>query len=103
MFLSFEGLRQNSENAVPLLTNTNSFLPTPAQNAVIDGLLPSRHPVPCLNNPNGTVTHPAGPSVRRLHSQLALTTSQLTGLPGTGQTAINTYLDQPAGIQRRPV
>ena len=34
VFLAFEGLRQNSENAVPLLTDTNIFRPTADQNAI---------------------------------------------------------------------
>jgi hypothetical protein len=90
MFLSFEGLRQNSEQAVPLITNTNEFLPTAAQQAVINGLALQPGPVPCLNNPNGTVTPLTGPQCAGALT-LALTTSQLTGLPGTGQAALNTY------------
>ena len=35
LFVAFEGLRQNAQNAVPLLTNTNIFRPTAAQNAKI--------------------------------------------------------------------
>ncbi len=35
LFVSFEGLRQNAQNAVPLLTNTDIFRPTAAQNAII--------------------------------------------------------------------
>jgi hypothetical protein len=91
LFLSFEGLRQNSEQAVPLLTNTNEFLPTPAQDSVIAGLFAQgATPVPCINQPNGTVlTLPANKCAGAL--QLGLTTSQLTGLPGTGQALLNTY------------
>ena len=37
-FLAFEGLRQSSENAVPLLTDTNIFRTTTPQNAVIGAL-----------------------------------------------------------------
>ncbi|MGA9568446.1 MAG: carboxypeptidase regulatory-like domain-containing protein, partial [Candidatus Acidiferrales bacterium] len=91
LFLSFEGLRQDSEQAVPLLTNTNEFLPTPAQDSVIAGLFAQgTTPVPCINQPSGTVlTLPANQCAGAL--QLGLTTSQLTGLPGTGQAALNTY------------
>ena len=90
MFLSFEGLRQNSENAVPLLTNTNEFLPTAAQNNVFAGLVAQgTTSVPCLNLPNGTVMNlPANRCAGAL--QNALTTSQLTGLT-PGQIALNTY------------
>ena len=91
VFFAFEGLRQDAENAVPLLTNTNEFLPTPAQDTVIAGLVAQgATPVPCLNSSSGTVTLPANQCAGAL--QTALTTSQLTGLPGTNQTAINTYL-----------
>ena len=44
VFFAFEGLRQDAENSVPLLTNTNEFLPTAAQDTVIAGLArPGRH------------------------------------------------------------
>jgi|HubBroStandDraft_1064217.scaffolds.fasta_scaffold01376_3 hypothetical protein len=38
LFVAFEGLRQNAQNAVPLLTNTNIFEPTAAQNAILAAL-----------------------------------------------------------------
>ena len=38
LFVAFEGLRQDAQNAVPLLTNTNSLRPTAAQNAIIASL-----------------------------------------------------------------
>src|ERR1700688_1530816 len=38
VFLNFEGLRQNAQNAVPLLTNTDIFRPTLAQDQIIGGL-----------------------------------------------------------------
>jgi len=44
LFVAFEGLRQNAQNAVPLLTNTNIFRPTAAQNAIIAGLATSSVP-----------------------------------------------------------
>ncbi len=91
VFFAFEGLRQDAENAVPLITNTNEFLPTPAQQAVIAGLAAQPGTVfPCLNNPNGTVTSLPG-NLCAGALTLALTTSQLTGLTA-GQTALNTYL-----------
>jgi len=53
MFLAFEGLHQNAQAAVPLLTNTNIFRPqSSAQNnqqAIINGLAAlGATPVPCL-------------------------------------------------------
>ena len=90
-FLAFEGLRQDSESAVPLLTDTDIFRPTAAQNAIFNSLIAQGGTiVPCINNPNGTVLSlPANQCAGALNT--ALTTSQLTGLPG-GQNAINTYL-----------
>ena len=90
-FLAFEGLRQDSESAVPLLTDTDIFRPTADQNTIINSLVAQGGTiVPCLNNPNGTVLNlPANQCAGALNT--ALTTSQLTGLPG-GQNAINTYL-----------
>src|ERR1700723_3562817 len=91
VFFAFEGLRQDAENAVPLITNTNEFLPPAAQNGVIAGLVAQgATPVPCLNNPNGgpPTSLPANQCAGAL--QTALTTSQLTGLTA-GQTALNTY------------
>jgi hypothetical protein len=55
LFVAFEGLRSNAQNAVPLLTDTNVFRPTAAQDAIIAGLAASSAPVSCLNLPNGTV------------------------------------------------
>jgi len=63
LFVAFEGLRQNAQNAVPLLTNTNIFRPTAAQNAIFAGLASSPAPaVTCLTPPapaNPVVLPPA--------------------------------------------
>ncbi|HYL63865.1 MAG TPA: TonB-dependent receptor [Candidatus Methylomirabilis sp.] len=87
LFVAFEGLRQDSENAVPLLTNTSIFRPTAAQNAIIANLAAQG---------NGTVVTcfpgkmlPAAICAGAL--QLGLTVSQATGL-SAGQTALNTFL-----------
>jgi hypothetical protein len=50
LFLGFEGLRQDSQNAVPILTNTNVFRPTSAQQSILSGLTGT---VPCLSGPVG--------------------------------------------------
>jgi hypothetical protein len=108
LFGSFEGLLQNSENSVPLLTSSSIFLgPSPAaaanpfaptdprfaQQAIVSALFsePGNPMVPCINNPNGTTT--------LLHAQTCagalfegLTVSPVTGLPGTEQNALNQYL-----------
>ena len=52
LFAAFEGLRQNAQNAVPLLTNTNIFRPTTPQDAILAGLAMSTAPaVTCLTPP----------------------------------------------------
>jgi hypothetical protein len=90
LFVGFEGLRQDSQNAVPLLTNTNILRPTAAQNSIIGALAAEgATPVPCLNSPSGIVTLPAAICAGALTS--GLTTSQLTGLTA-GQAALNTFL-----------
>jgi hypothetical protein len=62
LFAAFEGLRQDAQNAVPLLTNTNIFRPETNsgnnQGAILngpDGLanLPGNPSVPCLSGPVG--------------------------------------------------
>jgi hypothetical protein len=50
LFLAFEGLHQDSQNAVPILTNTNVFRPTAAQETILGGLAGT---VPCLSGPVG--------------------------------------------------
>lgn len=52
LFLAFEGLRQNAQNAVPILTDTNVFRPTQAQGAVLNTLT-GGNTVPCLSGPVG--------------------------------------------------
>jgi hypothetical protein len=52
LFVAFEGLRQNAQNAVPILTDTNVFRPTLAQNSVLGGLTGGNF-VPCLSGPVG--------------------------------------------------
>ncbi len=91
LFAAFEGLRQDAQNAVPLLLSTSTLRPTASQNAIIAGLAAQGSTnVPCLNNPDGTVvTLPANFCAGALES--GLTTSQLTGLTA-GQTALNTFL-----------
>jgi Carboxypeptidase regulatory-like domain len=94
MFLAFEGLRQDAQNAVPLLTNSQVFRPDNGQFsgnnqiAIITGLAalgPSVN-VPCLTN------KPALNAVTCAQVlQNALTVSPTTGLT-PGQTALNTFL-----------
>ena len=92
VFVAFEGLRQDAQNAVPLLTNTNILRTTAAQNPILAALTAEGNgtSVPCFNNPDGTVTNlPAAICAGALTS--ALTVSQATGL-SPGQNAINSFL-----------
>lgn len=52
LFLSFEGLRQDAQNTVPLLTSTDIFRPTSGQSAILGALAtePGNPAVPCLAN-----------------------------------------------------
>ncbi len=52
LFLSFEGLQQDSENTVPILTNTSVLRPNTSQQAILSGLTGSAI-VPCLSGPVG--------------------------------------------------
>ena len=108
LFVAFEGLLQNSQNSVPLLTNSSIFLgPSPlaasnpfptsdprfTQQAIVTALAtePGNPMVPCINNPNGTTTSlPAQSCAGALAT--GLTVSPVTGLPGTVQNAVNQYL-----------
>jgi len=106
LFMAFEGLLQNSQNAVPLLTNSfifagpaaaapTTFLqsdPRFAQQSVVTALVndPGNPTVPCLNNPNGTITSlPAQICAGAL--QTGLTVSPITGLT-PGQNGLNNFL-----------
>jgi len=106
LFISFEGLLQNSQNAVPLLTNSFIFAgptaatpttfaandPRAGQQAVVTGLVTEagNPTVPCLNNPNGTITFlPAQTCAGAL--QTGLTVSPVTGLTPV-QNGLNNFL-----------
>ncbi len=107
LFLAFEGLIQNSQNEVPLLTSSSIFAgPDPlapanpfsvsdprfAQQAIVTALAtePGNPMVPCINNPNGTVTSLNAQTCAGALAT-ALTVSPVTGLT-PGQTALNEFL-----------
>src|SRR3984957_6375024 len=90
VFFAFEGLRQDAQNAVPLLTNTNVFRTTNDQNSILAQLQNTPGPVPCINNPNGTITTLTGPQCAGALN-LGLTTSQSTFLT-PGQQQLNSFL-----------
>ncbi|HEV2991687.1 MAG TPA: TonB-dependent receptor, partial [Candidatus Angelobacter sp.] len=89
VFAAFEALRQNAQNAVPLLTNTSVFRPNGGQQSIISGLLnQTNNNVPCLTG------QPAVPSITCAQILTnALTISQFTGLTAA-QTAHNQFLVQ---------
>jgi hypothetical protein len=70
LFLGFEGLRQNAQNAVPILTNTNIFRPTLVEDNIIAGLAaqPMTNNVQCFP----TVTLPAPTCAFALESVLTV-------------------------------
>lgn len=89
LFAGFEGLRQQAQNAVPLLTNTNVFRPTAAQNGIIAGLASSSANVPCFPG----VTLPARTCAFALQSILTVNPSTGTNPFVTPvQAAINSFL-----------
>jgi hypothetical protein len=112
LFGSFEGLLQNSQNAVPLLTNSSIFAgptaaspttfaatdPRAGQQSVVTALFnaPSGSPnVPCLNNPSGGVIS-MSPQACAFALQAGLTVcppsfGPFCGLT-SGQGAINSFL-----------
>ncbi len=92
LFVAFEGLRQDAQNAVPLLTNTNIFRPQtdPANNQdALLNALKARGPAPvtCFT---GRPQIPAAACAAALTS--ALTVSPTTGL-NAGQMARNSFLN----------
>jgi Carboxypeptidase regulatory-like domain len=87
LFVAFEGLRQDAQNSVPLLTSTSLLRPTATEAAVIAALTAQgATPVTCFA---GMPQIPAAFCAAALTS--ALTVSQSTGLT-TGQTALNSFL-----------
>ena len=107
LYVAFEGLLQNSQNSVPLLTNSSIFAgpnplatsnpfsesdPRSAQQAIVSALAadPGNPMVPCINNPNGTITSLSAQNCAGALA-LGLTVAPTTGLTA-GQAAINQYL-----------
>jgi hypothetical protein len=90
-FVSFEGLRQNAQNAVPLLIDTNVFQPTAAQGAIIAGLeAQGSTPVTCFA---GQPQMPASQCGGALLGLLTIGTSPaLDPAVSATQAALNTFL-----------
>ena len=108
LYGAFEGLRQDAENAVPLLTQSSIFQgpsaiapvnflstdPRFAQQSVVSSLaaLPGNPMVPCFGNPSSPPITLLPAQFCALALQNALTVSPVTGTPGTSQNGINNYL-----------
>jgi hypothetical protein len=89
LFVDFEGLRQDAQNAVPLLTDTDVFRPTAPQDALIATLEanPSSTPVPCLPG----LPLPPGECGFALQSVLTVNPTA-GGFVTPGQAALNGFL-----------
>jgi hypothetical protein len=110
LFASFEGLRQNSENSVPLLTNSSIFAgpsvagntlpanisasdPRAGQQAIISALAAEGNTmVPCLPNPAPPPTYLLLPAINCAFAlQTALSVTPNQGL-STTQAGLNNFL-----------
>jgi hypothetical protein len=91
LFVSFEGLRQNAQNAVPLLIDTNVFQPTAPQGAIIAGLeAQGSTPVTCFA---GQPQMPASQCAGALLGLLTIGTSPtIDPAVSATQAALNTFL-----------
>jgi Carboxypeptidase regulatory-like domain len=94
LFVSFEGLRQDAQNSVPLLTDTNIFRATAAQNAILGALATSSVPtVTCLLPPAPAPPLVVPPSVCAGILQDALTVNpNAAPIPGLVDPALNAFL-----------
>jgi hypothetical protein len=94
LFVSFEGLRQDAQNSVPLLTDTNIFRATAAQNAILGALATSSVPaVTCLLPPAPAPPVVVPPSVCAGILEDALTVNpNAPPIPGLVDPALNAFL-----------
>jgi Carboxypeptidase regulatory-like domain len=94
VFVSFEGLRQNAQNSVPLLINTNIFRATADQNAILGTLATSSSPsVTCLLPPAPAPPVVVPPAVCAGILQDALTVDpNAAAIPGLVDPALNAFL-----------
>ena len=85
-------MRQDAENAVPLLTDTNIFRTTTPQNSVLGALaaLPGNPMVPCLTNPATSL--PAQTCAFALSTILTVDATPDPPFRSTGQAMLNNYL-----------
>ena len=93
LFVGFEGLRSDAQNAVPLLTNSNIFAPTAAQQSILTGLqAEGTTPVPCQGTTPATfVFLPANLCGIALQSALTIQPNA-TPFTTAGQTASKQFV-----------
>jgi hypothetical protein len=78
LFASFEGLRQDAQNAVPLLTNTAIFRPDATQAPILQGLaLEGATPVQCFAPPRPPI--PAAFCAQALEGVLTVNPASMPG------------------------
>jgi len=77
LFAAFEGLRQDAQNAVPLLTNTNIFRPQSD---------PGNNQGAILTGPNGLANLPGNPTVPCLSGPVGAAVAASLGLPSPSPT-----------------
>jgi len=79
LFGAYEGLRSDAQDSVPLLTQSNIFLPTASQGPIIGALAtaPGNPLVPCINPPGQpTISLPSATCAFALQSLLTIDPTQ---------------------------
>ena len=90
LFVAFEGLRQDAQNAVPILTNTNIFRPQTSQAAILAALAAQgATPVTCFN---GQLPIPAAACAVALSNALTIAPTVVPGR-SAAQAARNAFLN----------
>ncbi len=96
LFGSFEGLLQDAQNAVPLLTDTSIFRPIASQQAALTALAGNSARFHALVDPSAVLWLHCLVAVEssRTHVCAAILTGALTGIPGADPSAaaVNSYL-----------
>jgi Carboxypeptidase regulatory-like domain/TonB dependent receptor len=99
LFLAYEGLRADAQDAVPLLTSSNIFAPNTAQQSIIAGLnAEGTTPVPCIttnpaNPTQNPLVLPAAECAFALNSILTVNPNPgANPFVGNAQRALNPYI-----------
>lgn len=99
IYVAYEGLLSDAQDAVPLLTNSNIFAPTSTQQSIIAGLAAEgTRPVPCITtNPSNPLQNPVVLPANQCAFALGsiLTVNPNPGanpFVGNAQRALNPYI-----------